>query len=224
MLSKVPAVLLMAAATFAQAAPAPLDSDMKKASYFLGYRAAMQLMQQVGPVADQAAVQAGIADALAGTAIRVTEGDARVALEVMGKALESRMAEQGTAAATAGDAYRSENAKQTGVTTTASGLQYEILKAGAGAKPTAEQTVTVHYVGTLTDGKVFDSSIARNEPASFPVGRVIPGWVEALQLMPVGSKWRLVIPPALAYGVNGSPPDIPPNATLVFEVELLGIQ
>lgn len=109
------------------------------------------------------------------------------------------------------------------MTTLASGLQYEVLVEGNGPKPSAEDTVVTHYHGTLTDGTVFDSSVDRGSPASFPVNRVIPGWTEALQLMGVGSKWRLVIPPELAYGERGAGGAIPPNSTLVFEVELLEI-
>lgn len=124
----------------------------------------------------------------------------------------------------AGDAFLAENAKKEGVKTTSSGLQYKILKAGTGPSPKATDTVKVHYHGTLINGTVFDSSVQRGEPISFPVQRVIPGWVEALQLMKVGDKWQLVIPPDLAYGAEGSSPEIAPNSTLIFEVELLGIE
>lgn len=115
-------------------------------------------------------------------------------------------------------------AKETGkVTTTASGLQYEVLTEGTGAKPGATDSVTVHYKGTLTDGTVFDSSYDRGQPATFPLNRVIPGWTEGLQLMPVGSKYKLTIPPNLGYGAAGAGGKIPPNSTLVFEVELIKI-
>ncbi len=121
-------------------------------------------------------------------------------------------------------AFLAENGKRAGVVTTASGLQYEILKNGTGAKPTAESVVETHYHGTFLDGKVFDSSVERGEPVKFPVNRVIPGWTEALQLMPVGSKWKVWVPYTLAYGDAGQPPKIPPYSTLIFEVELLGIE
>ena len=117
-----------------------------------------------------------------------------------------------------------EKKKRAGVVTTASGLQYEILKKGTGAKPTAESVVETHYHGTFLDGKVFDSSVERGEAVKFPVNRVIPGWTEALQLMPVGSKWKVWVPYQLAYGDAGQPPKIPPYSTLTFEVELLGIE
>ena len=123
-----------------------------------------------------------------------------------------------------GETYMAENAKKAGVVTTASGLQYKELVAGNGPKPSVSDTVTVHYRGTLLDGKVFDSSYDRGEPVSFPLSGVIPGWTEGLQLMPVGSKWELVIPSDLAYGPGGTGREIGPNATLKFEVELLGIK
>ena len=122
-----------------------------------------------------------------------------------------------------GEDFLAANKSKTGVVTLPSGLQYEIIKAGSGAKPTAEDEVKCHYHGTTIDGKVFDSSVDRGEPATFPVNRVIPGWTEALQLMPVGSKWKLFIPAALAYGERGAGQDIKPNSALIFEVELLEI-
>lgn len=121
-----------------------------------------------------------------------------------------------------GAAYRKENGARAGVTTTATGLQYEVLRDGSGPKPAATDTVKVHYRGTLIDGTEFDSSYG-DEPATFAANQVITGWTEALQLMQVGGKYRLVIPPELAYGEQGAGPDIGPNSTLVFEVELLGI-
>ncbi|HOZ72740.1 MAG TPA: FKBP-type peptidyl-prolyl cis-trans isomerase [Spirochaetales bacterium] len=121
-------------------------------------------------------------------------------------------------------AFLAENGKKSGVTTTASGLQYEVIKLGSGPKPAESDTVRVDYVGTFLDGKEFDSSKNAGEPVVFPVAMVIPGWVEGLQLMPVGSKYKFYIPSALAYGEQGSQGGIEPNKTLVFEVELLGIE
>ena len=128
------------------------------------------------------------------------------------------------AADPAAQAYLSAHKDKPGVHTTASGLQYEILTEGSGPKPSAADTVTVHYEGRLLDGTVFDSSIARGTPASFPLGQVIPGWTEGVALMPVGSTYRFTIPPELGYGAHGAGGVIPPNAVLVFEVQLLGIQ
>ena len=121
------------------------------------------------------------------------------------------------------EAFLAKNKEKAGVTTTASGLQYEVIKMGTGPKPTAQNTVKVNYVGTLIDGTEFDSSVKRNEPATFPVSGVIPGWTEALQLMPVGSKFKLFLPSTIAYGANGAGEVIKPYSTLIFEVELLEI-
>jgi FKBP-type peptidyl-prolyl cis-trans isomerase FklB len=121
------------------------------------------------------------------------------------------------------EAFLAKNKSKAGVTTTASGLQYEVIKMGTGPKPTAQNTVKVHYVGTLIDGTEFDSSVKRNEPATFPVTGVIPGWTEALQIMPVGSKFKLYLPTSIAYGPTGAGEVIKPYSTLVFEVELLEI-
>ncbi len=123
----------------------------------------------------------------------------------------------------AGMDFLAENGQREGVVTLDSGLQYEIMKTGEGAKPGPTQTVTCHYHGTVIDGRVFDSSVKRGQPASFPLNRVIPGWTEALQLMPIGSKWRLFLPPNLAYGDREVSAEIGPNSTLIFEVELLAI-
>jgi FKBP-type peptidyl-prolyl cis-trans isomerase FklB len=121
------------------------------------------------------------------------------------------------------EAFLAKNKEKAGVTTTASGLQYEVIKMGTGPKPTGQNTVKVHYVGTLIDGTEFDSSVKRNQPATFPVSGVIPGWTEALKLMPVGSKFKLCLPSSIAYGATGAGEVIKPFSTLVFEVELLEI-
>ena len=121
------------------------------------------------------------------------------------------------------EAFLAKNKEKAGVTTTPSGLQYEVVKMGTGLKPTAQSTVKVHYVGTLIDGTEFDSSIKRNEPATFPVSGVIPGWTEALQLMPVGSKFKICLPSSIAYGASQASEIIKPYSTLIFEVELLEI-
>jgi FKBP-type peptidyl-prolyl cis-trans isomerase FklB len=123
-----------------------------------------------------------------------------------------------------GEAFLAENKKKEGVITLPSGLQYKVIKAGSGNKPKATDTVSVHYQGTLVNGTEFDSSYRRGQPVSFPVNGVIPGWTEALQLMEAGAKWQIVIPSNLAYGDRGAGPQIGPNATLIFEIELISIQ
>ena len=151
----------------------------------------------------------------------VAPGEAEMYLMKKSEEKAALMAEK---AKKAGDDFLTTNKKRAGVVTTASGLQYEILRAGNGPKPVDTSTVLVHYHGMLVDGTVFDSSVERNEPIELPVNGVIEGWTEALKLMPVGSKWKLFIPYNLAYGEQGAPPTIPPFSALVFEVELLEIK
>ena len=191
-------------------------------SYGIALNLGATLARQ-GVVVDEAAFLAGLQDGLAGKPARLPESELRAAFEAAQQ--KAKQAGAGRAAQQAGAAktFLDTNRARPGVVVTPSGLQYEVLRAGKGAKPTRDQTVEVHYHGTLTDGTVFDSSVERGETISFPVTGVIPGWIEALQLMPVGSKWRLVIPSDLAYGPDGSDP-IPPGATLIFEVELIGIE
>ncbi len=158
--------------------------------------------------------------ALKGTKTAFTPEEAN---KFIGEYFQKITEEKGAAVRVEGEKFLEENKKRTGVTTTASGLQYEIIKTGEGAKPTAEDKVKTHYHGTLTNGTVFDSSVDRGEPVEFPVNGVIKGWTEALQLMPVGSKWKLFIPYQLAYGERGAGGQIPGYSALVFEVELLEI-
>lgn len=141
----------------------------------------------------------------------------------IGNYFQKMMEEKGAVVRTEGEKFLEENKRKAGVTTTESGLQYEIIKTGDGPKPTATDKVKTHYHGTLTNGTVFDSSVDRGEPVEFPVNGVIKGWTEALQLMPVGSKWKLYIPYQLAYGERAAGPQIPAYSALVFEVELLEI-
>ena len=174
-------------------------------------------------------LKAAIDDALAGRPSRMTDAEIQSALQGFSAKMQEKQAAESKAQAernaAAGKAFLAENGRKPGVVTTASGLQYRVLKAGNGPKPAAGATVKVHYVGTLLDGTKFDSSYDRGEPMTFPLGGVIRGWTEALQLMPVGSKYKLWLPPELAYGPQGTPGGpIPPDATLVFEVELLGLQ
>ena len=149
--------------------------------------------------------------------------DATSALTIIQEFFEEASGNVASENAAEGEAFLAENKLKDGVFTTGSGLQYEILVEGEGAKPSAESTVTCHYTGSLLDGTVFDSSVERNEPASFKLNQVIPGWTEALQLMSIGSKWKVYIPSELGYGETGAGADIGPNSALIFEIELLEI-
>jgi len=196
-------------------------------SYAIGWQTGQSFVQQNVDV-DQDSLIQGLKDAIEGADAKFTDEDMMAALQQLQKDMMERQqaqaAEQaGTNAAAATEFFASNGARD-GVTTTASGLQYEILTAADGAKPGATDTVSVHYRGTLLDGSEFDSSYARNAPATFPLNRVIAGWTEGLQLMSVGSKYKFFVPATLGYGAQGSPPKIGPGAALVFEVELLEIQ
>ncbi|AFU98927.1 FKBP-type peptidyl-prolyl cis-trans isomerase [Simiduia agarivorans] len=199
------------------------ESVEKQVSYGIGRQMGEQLMSNPFEGLAPDAVVAGLADMLAGKHSQVAEADLQKAFQEVSERMRAKQAEQAKAAAADGEAYLAENGKREGVVTLASGLQYEVINEGSGDKPSRESTVRTHYHGTLTDGTVFDSSYQRGEPAEFPVGGVIAGWTEALQLMPVGSKWRLHIPYQLAYGERGAGASIPPFAALVFDVELLDI-
>jgi FKBP-type peptidyl-prolyl cis-trans isomerase FklB len=201
-----------------------LDSDERRASYAVGYTVAGNVDGEFGTFLDHDAFLAGLEDSLAGRSTRLTDEQITAAMTAMRAAGEDRKVAEANANLEAGRAFLEENAAREGVVSLASGLQYEVIVEGDGPKPTAADTVTTHYHGTLPDGTVFDSSVDRGQPASFPVGGVIRGWVEALQLMPVGSKWRLYIPPELGYGTRGAGAKIGPNQVLIFEVELLEIQ
>ena len=172
---------------------------------------------------DADAVAQGVLDALNGKDSQVARPDLEEAFRTIGAKMQEKMEQKAKAQAKVGELFLAENAKKDGITVTASGLQYEVITAGTGATPTAQSKVKTHYHGTLIDGTVFDSSYNRGQPIDFPVGGVIAGWTEALQLMPVGSKWRLYIPHNLAYGERGAGASIPPFSALIFDVELLEI-
>ena len=201
-----------------------LDSEIKEASYLLGYQRAEGLQQQAEDTLDMQAFLQGTTDFVNQAQSQVSPADQNRVMQALQAAVTAKQAEASKGIREAGDNYRAEYATHDGVTTLASGMLYEVITEGSGPKPTAADTVSTHYHGTLIDGSVFDSSVERGEPATFPVGGVIAGWTEALQLMAVGSKWRLVIPPDLAYGERGAGADIGPGATLIFEVELLEIK
>lgn len=202
---------------------AEYNTDEQKASYGVGRQMGDQLAQQAFEGVDIAAVQQGLADSLRGEEFAVPADEINAAFRVIQQKMQELEKAKHASAIEAGETFLKENAAQEGVVVTESGLQYKVLSEGDGAKPTDSDKVKVHYHGTLIDGSVFDSSVTRGEPISFPVTGVIPGWVEALQLMPVGSKWKLTIPYNLAYGEQGAG-SIPPFSVLEFEVELLGIE
>jgi FKBP-type peptidyl-prolyl cis-trans isomerase FkpA/FKBP-type peptidyl-prolyl cis-trans isomerase FklB len=201
-----------------------LETLEQKFSYTIGYQIGSQAKQE-GFELDVNALVAAMEDLKAGGEMQLTEDDmAGVMRDMQAKIMAERQAEAAKIAeenSASGAAFLTENATKEGVTTTESGLQYKVITEGTGPKPGPTDSVTVHYRGTLTDGTEFDSSYSRGQPATFGVHQVIAGWTEALQLMPEGSKWELAIPSDLAYGPGGKGPVIGPNATLLFEVELL---
>ncbi len=209
----------------------PLNTQTAKkiadpASYGIGFGIGSDMAQQglSTEYITQADLIAGIMDALAGKQLSITPAEVQTAMKALQEKMQAKAAAAGKENLAKANKFLEENKKKEGVQTTASGLQYEVIKAGTGAVPKLENTVTVHYEGKLLSGKVFDSSVKRGEPAQFGVGQVIPGWTEALQRMKVGDKWRVFIPPNLAYGERGAGADIGPNEALVFEVELLDVK
>ena len=217
------ASLMTAVTARAQDAPKKPESLAERISYSYGLMIARQLTER-GIEIDLDQFNAAFKSVVAKAEPLLTEEEVSAAFSENQKLLDEKNATGADKAnLEAGKAFLAANAKKEGVKTTASGLQYEVIKAGDGAKPKATDEVTVHYHGTLIDGKVFDSSVERGEPASFPLNRVIPGWTEGVQLMPQGSKYRFFIPYDLAYGERGTGADIKPYSALIFEVELLGI-
>src|SRR5712671_1788211 len=208
-------------------APVALKTQKEKFSYALGMNLGMSLKKQSVEV-DPVILSQGLKAALAGGKALLSPEEAQATLmEVQNdlrKKQQEKMQVAGEANKKEGAAFLASNKTKEGVVTLPSGMQYKILKEGTGPKPTATDSVVCNYRGTLINGTEFDSSYKRGQPATFPVVGVIKGWTEALQLMPVGSKWQLVIPSSLAYGERGAGGDIGPNATLVFEVELMSIQ
>lgn len=200
-----------------------LETVEQKASYGIGLQMGQQLAQSGLEGLNVAAIAKGIATSLTGDMPEIEVDAINEALQALHMRAEEARTEASKAAAADGETFLADNALRSEVTVLESGLQYEVLTVGTGEIPTSDKTVRVHYHGMLTDGTVFDSSVDRGQPAEFPVTGVIAGWVEALQLMPVGSKWKLSIPQDLAYGERGAGAAIPPYAALVFEVELLDI-
>jgi FKBP-type peptidyl-prolyl cis-trans isomerase len=226
--AQTPAAKTGAAATTKTPAPLTLKTQSQKSSYAIGMNIGKNLKRDSVEV-DPAILVRGLKDALAGNKLLLTDEEAKAALT--GLQAEVRAKEEAKAKAAAvenkktGEAFLAANKTKEGVVTLPSGLQYKIIKEGTGPKPTAEDTVLCHYRGSLADNTEFDSSYKRGEPLKIPVGGVIKGWTEAIQLMPVGSKWQLFIPSDLAYGERGAPGSpIGPNSTLVFDVELISIE
>ena len=199
------------------------ESIEQKVSYGVGRQLGDQLRNNPFKGFDIAAVQAGVADALANTPSQIADEQLNEAFSVISKQMQELEQAAAKEKSAEGEAFLADNAKREEVTVTESGLQYEVLATGDGEKPTAASTVRTHYHGTFITGDIFDSSVDRGQPAEFPVGGVIAGWTEALQLMTEGSKWRLYVPYNLAYGEQGSQGAIPPYSTLIFDVELLEI-
>jgi len=216
------------AATAKTQAPLTLKTQKEKASYAIGMNIGKNLKRDSVEV-DPAVLYRGLKDAFAGNKVLMTDEEAKAALmalqtEVRAKE-EAKVKAAGVENKKTGEAFLAANKTKEGVVTLPSGLQYKIIKEGTGPKPTAEDTVLCHYRGTLVDNTEFDSSYKRGEPLKIPVGGVIKGWTEAIQLMPVGSKWQLYIPSDLAYGERGAPGSpIGPNSALVFDVELISIE
>jgi len=205
---------------------ASLETDNQKASYGIGLNMGGQL-QPASSHIDLAALRAGIEDALAEREPRLAEDELQAAMQAFNETIQAKMQadadESGQKNTAEGEAYLAANGEKEGVITTESGLQYEVLREGDGASPTTADRVTIHYRGTLIDGTEFDSSYEREAPSTFGVTGVIAGFSEGLQLMTVCSQYRFFIPGDLAYGAGGSAPNIGPNATLIFEIELLEI-
>ncbi|WP_462158347.1 FKBP-type peptidyl-prolyl cis-trans isomerase [Pseudoalteromonas sp. GB56] len=199
------------------------STNADKASYGIGLQMGEQLKANPFEGLNLNSVFEGMKDAFTGDSFQVEIPEIQAAFEEINAEIQKRREEEAKVLAAEGDAFLAENAKRAEVTVTESGLQFEVIEQGEGEKPTAESTVRTHYHGTLINGTTFDSSYERGQPAEFPVGGVIKGWTEALQMMPAGSKWRLYIPHDLAYGERGAGAAIAPYSTLIFDIELLDI-
>ena len=200
-----------------------LKSQKDKMSYIIGMDIGTNLKKQSIDI-EPGVLARGIKDALAGAKPLLTEQEVQETMAIFQKDMMAKQQDMAIKNKKEGEAFLAENKKKEGVKTLPSGLQYKVIKEGTGKKPKLSDTVTAQYRGTLVDGTEFDSSYKRGQPASFPVSGVIPGWTEALQLMGEGAKWQLFVPSNLAYGERGASAVIGPNATLIFEVELISVQ
>lgn len=218
-------VLLASAISMnAAAADVKYKTEKERLSYAIGTQIGRSLQQQGFSDIDPAALGQAVADTLNGHKPRVSNEDMQAAVAAFQKRKLAEREAEGKANKQAGDKFLAKNKKKKGVKVTKDGIQYEIIKQGKGKKPAATDTVTVNYTGKLINGKVFDSSVQRGHPATFQVNGVIKGWTEVLQMMPVGSKWHVVIPAEMAYGAHGAGGVIGPNETLIFDIELLSIK
>lgn len=199
-----------------------LETDAEKYSYAIGVNFAQSLLRQGAPLDPDAAYMA-MQDALSGSELRISPGEMTSVLRAEAQKAGERKRSLATENLRNGRAYLAENKQREGVVELPNGIQYEVLRKGSGAQPSPDDQVKVHYTGTLIDGREFDSSKRRGEPATFGIGGVIKGWQEVLPLMHTGSRWMVSIPPDLAYGVNGAGAAIGPNETLIFEIELLEV-
>jgi FKBP-type peptidyl-prolyl cis-trans isomerase FklB len=199
------------------------NSNEEMVSYGLGWQFGRHLLGHQFEGFDLEMAFAGIKDCLDDKESPITDQQVETAFRVISSRVEDERREQAQKLAGKSEEFLAENASREGVSVTHTGLQYEIIENGEGRKPSALESVVVHYHGMFFNGEVFDSSVERGQPAEFPIQNVIPGWTEVLQMMPRGSKWRVFIPANLAYGEKGSPPKIPGNCALVFEIELIDI-
>jgi FKBP-type peptidyl-prolyl cis-trans isomerase FklB len=213
------AAFLLTLPLFAQEKSPPLKDQKDKVSYSIGLNIGTNLSRQNVEI-NPDALTAGIKDGIAGNP-QLTQDQIKEVMTTFEKDLQAKQKAAGEKNAAEGAKFLEENKKKEGVKTTASGLQYKVIKEGTGSQPKATDTVTVNYRGTLIGGKEFDSSYKRGQPATFPLGGVIKGWTEGLQLMKTGSKYQLFVPSALGYGERAVGPDLAPNSTLIFEIELL---
>lgn len=217
----------------AESKPVVLESEQQKQSYSLGasigayLKGNLEQQAELNVPLDQSYIVAGLQDSLAGKAL-MTQEEIKAVLVAMETTLkvnrQAKIESESSASLAEGEAFLAENAKKDGVIVTESGLQYVVITEGEGDKPVATDTVKVHYKGTFLNGDTFDSSYDRNEPAVFPLNRVIAGWTEGVQLMSPGANYKFTIPSDLAYGSNGSPPRIPGHSVLEFEIELIEVQ
>jgi FKBP-type peptidyl-prolyl cis-trans isomerase len=215
------------ATTATRPTPLVLKTQKDKVSYAIGLNVGKSMQRDAVDI-DPKILLRGMQDALSGSKPLMSEDEIKTTMTALQTEVRKQQMEKMQVAAEAnkkqGDEFLAANKAKEGVVTLPSGLQYKVLQQGTGPKPTATDSVVCNYRGTLVDGTEFDSSYKRGQPATFPVSQVVKGWTEALQLMPIGSKWQLFVPADLAYGPRGKPPVIGPNATLIFEIELISIQ